>query len=109
MDPLIIRTPLGTIAIAQQRIDLVRLVDVPPTAPPLLGPRDHLVPVPAPTVLAHADGSRVREGHRARGVVRGADDFLAEGVEAVHVVGPVEIEGDAVAELEEGFAEGLLR
>lgn len=100
MNMLIIRRTLGTVAIPKQCTDMLTGVDIAPARRALVGPVLERLPAAALPWLIEADGARVVVAGVERGIVGGAEDVLAQRVEAVERVGDWGCEGYAVAELE---------
>lgn len=109
MNMLIIRRALGTIPIPIQRIDMLTGIDIAPARGALVGPILERFPAAALPRLVEADGTGVVVASVEWGVVGGAEDVLAERVEAVQGVGDGGGEGDAVAELEHRSSNAFLQ
>ena len=99
MDMLIVRRPFGTISIPEQRIDVLTGVDVAPARRTLIGPILERFPASALPRLVEADGAGVVVAGVKGGIIRGAQNVLAQRVETVEGVGDRGGEGNAIAEL----------
>lgn len=108
MDMLIIRRPFGTISIPEQRIDVLTGVDVAPARRTLIGPILERFPASALPRLVEADGAGVVVAGVKGGIIRGAENVLAQRVEAVEGVGDRGGEGNTIAELQHRSSDAFL-